>query len=393
VLTVVTSQGDFNAFTVAPDGRSLYTVSLDKTAVRWGIDGGSSFAPSFRVAPPGRGSIVVSPGGGLVATLAGPPQGYGATVKVWNMRTGRMVAGPLNPGAGGAGWAALSPDGRFVAAPSFDTGHVEIWDTRTGNVVRRLVPPVTGQTLWIAFSPSGLLVATATERRVRISPPVYGDGTTYVWNVRSGHLIDSFRQPGKVDGVSTAIFNADSDEIVSVGEGGSVAVRDIVHHRLVGTPGPTHDAYTIEGVFSPDGRVVATGGAGGGLVSLWTPSGRRLLPPITSLNPVFPAGFYNGGRRLAVGRNHDVQLWDVPGRRLIGTLPVPGSTDPSRIIGATVTPDGRTLVTTSSVGRLRVWPLERAQWIRDACLMANRELTLSEWRAYLTSIPHMKVCF
>jgi WD40 repeat protein len=390
-VAMVTTRGGFNSFTPAPDRRSIYTVSLDKTAERWGVNGGSVFSPAFRVAPPGDGSIVVSPGGDLVATLAGV-QGDGATVKVWDTHTGHMVAGPFNPGEGGAGWAALSPDGRLVAAPSFGNGDVTIWDTRTGDVVKRLVPPVGGQTLWIAFSPNGRLVATASERRVLINPPVYGDGTTYVWNVPSGRLVDSFRQPGKVDGVSTSIFSANSKEIVSVGEGGSVAVRDITHHRLLSQPGPTNDAYTIEGVFSPNGQMIATGGAGGGLVSLWTASGRRLLPPITSVNPVYPAGFYDGGQRLAVGRHNDVQLWDVPDRRLIGTLPVGGNSNPDSIVGATVAPDGRTLETTSTVGILRVWPLERAQLIRDACLMANRELTLSEWRAYLPGLSYENVC-
>jgi len=57
-----------------------------------------------------------------------------------------------------------------------------------------------------------------------------------------------------------------------------------------------------------------------------------------------------------------------------------------------VTPDGRTLMTTSSVGILRMWPLERAQWIRDACILANRELTLHEWRAYLAGLPYENVC-
>jgi WD40 repeat protein len=389
-LSVVTSQGGFSGFTLAPDGRSIYTVSLDKTAERWGLNGGSLFSPAFRVAPPGRGSIVVSPGGNLVATLAGPPQGYGATVKVWDMRTGRMVAGPFNPGEGGAGWAALSPDGRLVAAPAFANGHVVIWDARTGAVVRRLAPPVDRETLWIVFSPNGRLVATATERQVRESPPVYGDGWTYVWNVRTGRLVDSFRQPGQFNGVSTAVFNADSSRIVSVGEGGLVADRDLAHHRLVGRPWPTNDAVTIQGVFSPNGRMIATGGAGGGLVSLWTPSGGKILPPITSANTVYAAGFYDSGRRLAVGRAQDVQLWDVASRRLIGALPVGGK--PNGIVGATVTPDGRTLVTTSSVGILRMWPLARAQWVRDACLMANRELTLHEWRAYLAGLPYESVC-
>jgi hypothetical protein len=73
----------------------------------------------------------------------------------------------------------------------------------------------------------------------------------------------------------------------------------------------------------------------------------------------------------------------------MGTLPVGGT----QIAGATITPDGRWLLTIGSPGLLTTWPLARAQWIADACRLANRQLTTGEWRSYLAGIPYVaKVC-
>jgi WD40 repeat protein len=387
-LTVVAKDPELIGFTVAPDGRSVYTTSLNKTAERWGIDGNSALTRSFRVAPPGDGYIVDSPGGNLVATLVGR---FGnARVQVWNRSTGKKVGGPLNPGPGGAGWAAISPDGRLVAAPSLVTGHVMVWDIRTGRVVRQLAPPVDRTTAWVAFSPNSRLLATATFHDLHTVPPSYNGGWTYVWDLRSGRLVDSLKQGPKADGLSSAVFSPDSRRIFSVGDHGSVLLGDVAHNRAIRT-WHTTDAYTQFGVFSPNGRVIATGGFGGSLITLWNAdTGLSIHPPIkSSNNPIYPAGFYDGGRRLVVGRPGDVQLWDVPGRRLMGTLPVGGT----QIAGATVTPDGRWLLTIGKPGLLTTWPLARAQWIADACRLANRQLTTGEWRSYLAGIPYVaKVC-
>jgi WD40 repeat protein len=150
----------------------------------------------------------------------------------------------------------------------------------------------------------------------------------------------------------------------------------------------TTDAYTVEGDVTADGRVVATGGAGGGLISLWDARrGGALKPAITSSGTVYPAGFFDGGRRLVVASNGAAQLWDVAGRRLMGSL----TTGPG-LPGATITPDGRMLVTTSSDGLLTTWPLAAGRWVADACRIANRQLTRSEWRTYLGGLAYRRVC-
>jgi WD40 repeat protein len=141
-------------------------------------------------------------------------------------------------------------------------------------------------------------------------------------------------------------------------------------------------------VFNPSGRAIATGGFGGGLTTLWNASTGRPLPPaIPGAGVVYPAGYYDHGRDLAIARDGQVELWDVPTRTLIATLSTPGG-----MPGAVVAPNGREIVTTSKTGSLTTWPLSLHQWIADACRIANRRLTPTEWQAYLPGLPYQPAC-
>jgi len=364
----------------APDGSSVYTTSLDRTAVRWGLDGGR-ISTTFRVAAPGTGSFVVAVDRGSLA-VAGSG---GADVRVWNLATHRPVSPPLRPGPAG-GWAAITPDGRAVAGASSIDGRVTIWNARTGTVMRRLTPPEQIGSDWLTFSPDGRLVVSATQAQT--GPLTYKHGHTLIWNARTGRLLDDLHQPGD-NGVSYAAFSPDQRRIVTVGEGGSVAVWDIPNHKLLRS-WTTHDAYTETGIYAPDGTIIATGGFGGGLVELWNARTGTPLEPITSSGQIAPIGFYNHGRRLVVEQqasSFHLQLWDVPQHRLIGQLPVAGHE-----AAAAISPDGRTLVASSKAGLLTAWPLSTSMWLRGACAIADRNLTRAEWTTFLAALPYQTTC-
>jgi WD40 repeat protein len=392
-LTTLGHERSVDGVAVAPDGRSVYASSLDDQAVvRWGLESGA-FWRGFRVAPAGQGTLVVSPGGrDLVGTLSGV-QGLNGVGHVWDLRTGRPVGGPITAGRGGIGWLAVSPDGRLVGAAAFTTGVVTLRDARTGAVVRTLEPPAPRETAWAAFSPDGRLFLTGTQRPA--GPSSLKGGYVEVWDVRSGRLVLSLHQPGD-NGVSTAVVGPDGRRLLSVGNGGSVAVWSVPGGRLL-RAWRTTDAYTVDGVFAPSERLVATGGYGGGLISLWNPrtaaTGHDLRPPITSAGTVYPAGFFDGGRRLLVAQGasaESVQLWQLAGRSLLAALPIAGRAGVTP--GAAITPDGRTLLTESTPGILAAWPLTPRAWVADACAIAHSRLSPAAWRTYFAGVPYRATC-
>ena len=387
VTTLGRDVGGINGVATAPDGSSVYTSSLGgKAAVRWGLHGGL-LAPTDDLSRALPMPFTVSEGGrGVVATVG--PQG----VYRWNLGTGRPIGAPLAPGPGGIGWVAVSPDGRSVAAVNYSTAQVTIWDTATGKIVRQLTPPGHRGSAWVTYSPNGKLIAVGTQ--IQVSQLVFKGGRVDVWNADSGRLLDSFRQPGN-NGLSTVYFSGDSRRVVGTGEGGSVAVWDLASGKQLNA-WRTSDAYTSAAVFSQHGNLVATAGYGGGLVSLWRPltatRGNDVKPPIVSSGQAYPVGFYAGGHDLAIAHNSpgEVELWDIQGRRLIGSLPVSG---PNTMPGATLSPDGRTLITLDpNTGVLTRWPLSPSVWAADACRIAGVQLTVAEWSTYLHGVPYQRAC-
>ena len=242
----------------------------------------------------------------------------------------------------------FSSDGRLVALEaSYEDGKVRLLNVSTGNPIANL--PAWGP-LWVwALSPDGRLVALEAP-----------NNTIVLWDIASGkqHVATApAHQKGDWDdsAVSSLVFSPDG-KLLATGGGADYLVKlwDVVSGEHVTTfPELRYGGSITSLAFSPDGKRLAAYDAGG-MVRLWDVASKEHVATIDAHEGgsfYADMAFSPDGRLLATGgtrwtsfeveETSEVKLWNVSTGKSIATLfgsaPVAFS------------PDGRLLATGSGV--------------------------------------------
>jgi WD40 repeat protein len=92
---------------------------------------------------------------------------------------------------------------------------------------------------------------------------------------------------------------------------------------------------------------------------------------------------------VTAGSDGQIRLWDVASRRPIGT-PLPGPENINAV--AFFAPDGKHVFAVFRDGRGYRWDVRAASWDRQACKIAGRRLTRTEWHAALPDRAYAPAC-
>ncbi|MCC7476220.1 MAG: protein kinase [Pirellulales bacterium] len=292
---------------------------------------------------------------------------------------------------------AYSPDGERLATGSSDkTIHIL---TATTGAVERTLRGHTDGVLCVRFSPDGQRLVSGSY-----------DNTARVWDVGSGQELQTLK--GHSWWVWAADFAPDGKRIVTAGQdgkaivwGGSRETRDksqepevrreafsrdaersagfVPIHEFTGHNGAVYSAR-----FSPDGKLVATGGYDK-LVLVWNPSvarsvdiGRRLdgiadaEPNYTRLaghgGPVRSVVFSPNGQLLLSGsEDNSLRVWDVAAAEGVKTLRGHGS----MVRSCAFSPDGHWALSGGDDESVRLWNVQGYQEVRvlHATVFAGHE--------------------
>ncbi len=268
----------------SPDGRKLLTAS------------------SARV----RRAAITS-GGGTRSGSSGSANN-GMTAQLWNAKTGELLASMAGHESK-LYVATFSPDGRRLLTG--DSKRMYLWDTTTGKELSGFEKP--SQAGYGSFSPDGQ----------RILGNQWGTAT--LWDASTGRQLLRIKiQEGQV---GQASFSPDGKRILLCGIYGSNDICDATTGQPVGRSfaagtqsglavPPTRDAAIVQGLFSPDGRLVATLDAKG-VVHLWDVTSRApaavLLATLRGHKAaVQQIAFSPDGRWLGTAsKDYTAKLWPV----------------------------------------------------------------------------------
>ena len=247
---------------------------------------------------------------------------------------------------------AFSSGGELVAAGSRD-GTIQVWQTTSG-ALRSQLNPRRSKILAVEFDPSSASLLAANA-----------DGTVAVVDVAQGLPVAILEGPSNV--TRTAHFDPSARRVVGASWDGTARVWDATSPYRRWASQPMGDDCGVIMSAEIAGQVVAIS-CRDRPTRVWDTVQGRLLAELPSATAIEGGGFTSavpvvsdGGDRVAIARGNVVQVYELPGGRLLQTI------DHSAAVSAVAFAlTGRDLVSGAIDGTVRVTHGDGAELVLHA---------------------------
>jgi WD40 repeat protein/serine/threonine protein kinase len=322
----------------SPDGRWIVTTD-DKSALVWDAQTYKLLHTLPHDDPVYQASF--SPDGTRLITA-----GNDGFVKIWDLPSSTLVRSLTQQRGDGKdahyGMAAMSPDGKVVAAIDVGGTLADVWDADTGHLIIEFPNAGGGLSTSLAFSQNGEWLATC------------GGGDLRVFNTRTWDRTLTVDGP-QVSGFS---FDPSGNRIAAATETGKASLWEIatgtVHHLQEVGDSINHIA------FSPDGAYIVTA-SGDGTVRVWDAHVWKLHVDLKSRRGALRWAEFDPTSKLVVSAGgENVAISDVATGMPVSVLEGPRGL----VLSAHFDPNSRRVIAPSWDGTVRVWDATPAyrQW-------------------------------
>ncbi len=355
-----------------PTGRMLLTAGLDAKVRLWSLDGQKEpLTPLYHpiVHPNGIVRARFAPHGGLLATAQ-----WDGRVTVWRLPSGIQARYAID--TGGFSRVALSPDNRRVLATSTSHRNSTMQSTSVRDAVdgSPVGPPLRpgGILIDAVFSPDGRTVATASSaattplaRRQVHNQPGGRAGSVQLWDWSRGErLYQPVPMPGEPRGLA---FRPSGGLLAATCANGLIVLLDPTTGQVLreldsGLPRTTLGEANLwwsngSGIFSPDGRLLATWGLSR-TVEVWEVDSGRLLHRLPHDERIHEVVFSADGETLlTASRDNQARVWNLR----TGGLEFPPLHHPRFAVRARFVENGRQILTLCDDGVVRRWDRSTGQ--------------------------------
>ncbi|KAJ8591401.1 WD40 repeat-like protein [Rhizopogon salebrosus TDB-379] len=319
VMTLRGHRGDIKSLDYFPDGKRMVSGSWDKTSRQWDLQAGVELEEVRDTCDDEVRAVAVSRNGRWVITVTNNHDGdsdqvkacevktgivkilntdrlplgglecidisaddtlltsgsIDGTVGIWNLDTGKLVAGPLGTDAGHVGAVRFSQDSKKLAVAACHGTCLEVWDVKTRKLDRRV-----GK-------------GTADGGRPTFNRPVF-------WT-NKGTILAAFWPSENPPQDPTVIYEFDASTL-----------------EPVGAPFERHIEYICGLALSSDGALLASA-SGDNTIKFWAFESRQLLacfdvinPRTLILSPVSTQLAYAAYTHTGDRFDHKIVICDIP---------------------------------------------------------------------------------
>jgi WD40 repeat protein len=336
----------FSAVAFSPDGEEVAAFGASRVHI-WEMETGLELL-SFPVDSEGgfvdHFEIGYSPNGERLAVTGGMGALlYDTTI---GAQTAKLTIDNHRASIMGLCW---TPDGTHLVVSTLDPAAVA-WDATSGKLVRRfLMPDKQSFATAPAMSADGKTLLAATG------------GSVHLWDFASGDLRKSI--PLDADWINTLVLTPDNRTLIVGSQDGMIRIVDveagIVTRKIDGRLWIGRSL-----AVSPDFKTVALGAVFPTIRQWDIETGEELFPELTATghDAEVDCGVWSPDGRLIAsgGPNHQINLWDAQTGKLRLKIGSPSSAN-----RMTFTPSGRHLVTSwKNAGTIRVWDVDSGKQVR-----------------------------